>query len=241
MKTQSILRFIASIVASALISTQCGFGTAYALRQETAEAGAGGIGRELGVTAKAGAIGRLSVTLPKGIRQQVAVAVEELRKTLPIVMIHKWNFSVVDYGEGPFRYYDEGFSFKWINSFERQQVFYEDLAYIGTDVRMQAVNKKVLILANSKEEAEAKKVEIAALEGIGLKSDNIRTAASIEEVRIAIAEVGKGGFDFIVRVGTISYESQFQSLSLPKVSMEYDSDQFKLRKRLEDATLASSV
>jgi len=70
MKTRPILRFIASIVVVAFISTQCGLGAsqAYAsdkaqnLRQETVEANAkaGGIGKELGVPSEASAVGNKS-------------------------------------------------------------------------------------------------------------------------------------------------------------------------------------
>lgn len=61
MKMHAILRVIASIVIVAFVSTQCGFGTAYALRQEApVEAGAGGIGKELDVPVDANPIGNRS-------------------------------------------------------------------------------------------------------------------------------------------------------------------------------------
>ena len=97
----------------------------------------------------------------------------------------------------------------------------------------------MLIIANSNEEAEAKKSEITGLDGMGYKPENIKTAASADEVSAAIAETGE--FDFVIRVGVISYAAELQGLALPKVSMEYTADQLELRKRLTDATLASSV
>jgi hypothetical protein len=168
----------------------------------------------------------------------VTAKVEALRETLPIIMIYKGATNPY-YGERPLELYDEGFSFGIPGTSEREQVFYEDLAYCGADARKLAADQKVLIIANSPEEAEAEKAKIAGFGDAGYKPENIKTAASPEGVRAAIDEVGE--FDFVIRVGVISYEAELQGLALPKVSMEDDKNMFKLRRRLIDATLASSV
>jgi len=168
----------------------------------------------------------LSVTLPADIAAEVTAKVEALRATLQTIEIKK-DGAIVYHGV-------------------KVRISISDLAspdgkiaYIGANVSKLAADKRVLLIANSEIEAKAKKVEIVALEGTGLKPDNIVIATSPEEVKAALAQ--PGGIDFVIRVGVISFEAQLRVLSLPKVSMEYSDDQIELRKRLTDATLASSV
>jgi|GEM_PF-5023553 len=181
------------------------------------------------------AVNGFSISVPADIANDVIMSVQELRKTLPVIMINREDYTI-SYSEGPITYSGEGVSYRTSGNIESQYISYKDLEYLGTDVRTLAVNKKVLIIANSNQEAEAKKAEILKLNDMGFLPDNIKIAGSRKELEASISEEE---FDFVIIVDKILYD--LQGLSLPKIFMEYRPDELQLRKRLEDSTLVSSV
>ena len=194
--------------------------------------------------AAAPAAGLDDIRMPSEIREDIVVGVKALEEKLPVMLILKGKEDAIECTPRPTRWDDYGYYYSNSDSSEGYIIApVGTLAYFGADVRSLAENQKALIIANSKEDADAKKDDILRLKYTGLQRQNIITAASVEEVKAALQEAETTGvpFAFVITVDPVDFLNKLEGLGLPVFFMSYVPAEFGLRDRLAAATLASAV